>query len=140
MPLEPQSRSDDQMEDHLTRFDRGMTGLHREIVEHGTISHVKPGTVIEDSETQFVLWTPVGTPVLYAELIQGTTDCLRKWDQGWRLVERIWRSEVLSILRPGKLGKTELKWDKDRVFQGWKVALRVKADAPHSGMTPIHIS
>ena len=104
--------------EHPSKVDRGATGLHREIEEHGKISHVKPGTVVEDSKTQFVLWTPVGTPVLYAELIQGTTAGPRRWDQGWRLVERIWRSEVLSILKPGKLGKTELKWDNDRVFQG----------------------
>ncbi len=112
--------------EHLTKLNRGATGLHREFDEHGKISHVKPGTVIENSATQFALWTPIGTPVLYGELLQGTADGPRRWDQGWRLAERIWRSEILSILRPGKLGKTELKWDKDRIFQGWKVNLMSK--------------
>ena len=45
---------------------------------------------------------------------------------GWRLVENTFRSEVLSILRPGRLGKIELKWDRHRVFQGWKVGLTSK--------------
>jgi hypothetical protein len=111
------------LEEYLIKFQRGVTGLHRELTEQSEISHVKPGTVVEDSESKFVLWTPVGTPVLYAESMQSITDGSRRWDESWQLTESIWRSEVLSIFRPGKIGKTELKWDNGRVFQGWKVSL-----------------
>ena len=63
--------------DQTSRFSRGQTILYRELVEQRQISHVKPATVVEDSDTQIVLWTPVGTPVLYPEVLQPSADGTR---------------------------------------------------------------
>lgn len=112
---------------------RGQVGLHREIEETGRVSHAKPGAVVEDSESQF-LWTPIGTPVMYARVLESDSPSgPRQWDKGWELTESIWRAEVISIMRPGRMGRIEIKWNSDGVFQGWKLSLISKGRRTHFG-------
>ena len=108
-------------------FDRGETALYRELVKGGQISHVKPASVVEDIQAQTVLWTPVGTPVLYPEALYRSADGARQWDRGWRLVEVPWRAEVLFVLWSGRMHTIEMRWDPDRVYQGCKISLQSKA-------------
>jgi hypothetical protein len=107
--------------EETSRFSCGQTILYREIDEHGQIIDVKPVAVIEDSAAQIVLWLPLHTPTMKPELLNPTAEGPRRWDLGWHLVEAIWRSEILIVIKPRQRRATLVRWTKDRAFCGWYI-------------------
>ena len=63
------------------RFRCGDCILYRETDEHGQIIDVKPVTVVEDSETQIVLWLPMDTPTKNPVLLNHTPGTPRRWTE-----------------------------------------------------------
>lgn len=117
-----------------SKFSPGKTILYRQLDEHGQIIDVKPVTVVEDTETQVVLWLPLNTPTMKPELLKPAADGPRRWDQGWLLVEATWRrSEALIVIRPEQFRAVWVQWSKDRVFQGWDVNIQSRLRRTHLG-------
>ena len=110
--------------EEISRFSCGQTILYREIDEHGQIIDVKPVTVIEDAGAQIVLWLPVKTPTMKAELLSATVEGPRSWELGWYLVKSVWRTEVLIIIKPDQRRATLVRWTKARAFCGWYINMQ----------------
>lgn len=108
----------------MSKFGRGDTILYREIDEHGQIIDVKPVAVVEDSAAQIVFWLPLHTPTMKAELLNPTVEGPRRWDLGWHLVEAVWRSEMLIVIKPGQRRATFVRWSSERVFYGWYINMQ----------------
>lgn len=108
----------------IPTFERGETILYREIDEHGQITDVKPVAVVEDSAVQIVFWLPLHTPTMKPELLNPTAEGPRRWDLGWRLVEAVWRTEMLIVIKPGQRRATFVRWSSDRVFYGWYINMQ----------------
>ncbi|MFT5378566.1 MAG: hypothetical protein ACI906_005412 [Candidatus Latescibacterota bacterium] len=85
---------------------------------------MKPVTLIEDSAAQLVFWLPLHTPTMKPELLNPTADGPRRWDLGWHLVESVWRTEVLLVIKPDQRRATFVRWTKERAFYGWYINMQ----------------
>ena len=115
------------------RFSRGASVLYRELVEGRQISHIKPATVVEDSEERLVLWTPAGSTVLYAEALHVDADGTRRWDRGWRLTETEWKADVIYVMWPGQMHKYEVRREPDGAVRSSKFSLQSAVRRTHLG-------
>jgi uncharacterized protein len=87
---------------------------------------VKPVTVVEDSDTQIVLWLPLDTPSKRPILLNHIPGTPRRWIDGqWRLEDSVWRwSELLIIIKPNQHRATWIRWSREREFQGSYINLQ----------------
>ncbi len=111
----------------LTSFQRGQPILYREVdARRKIITDVKPVTVVEDSDTQVVLWLPLDTPSKKPVLHSRIPGKSRRWTEGnWSLQDSVWRwAELLIIIKPDQLRATWVKWSRERIFQGWYVNMQ----------------
>ena len=108
------------------RFRCGDCILYRETDEHGQIIDVKPVTVVEDSETQIVLWLPMDTPTKNPVLLNHTPGTPRRWtEDNWTLQDSTWQwGELLIVIRPDQHRATCVIWSRDREFSGWYVNMQ----------------
>jgi hypothetical protein len=103
-------------------FKQGELIHYREMDGKGVIIDVKPVTVVEDNNSQTLLWLPLGVrtkkPVLAKPRHAGEA---REWVEG-QLADGIWKyAELLIIIKPNQPWATWVKWSSDRVFKGWYI-------------------
>ena len=116
------------MPEESTRFPRGESILYREVDENRRIIDVKPVTVVEDSDSQIVLWLPVDTPTKKPVLLNHIPGTPRIWTDGaWTLNDSVWRrAELLIVIKSDQLRATWVRWSRERDFQGWYVNMQSK--------------
>lgn len=114
------------MKEEILRFHYGENIIYREVDERQQILDVKPVTVVEDSNTQIVLWLPLDTPSKRPILLNHIPGTPRRWIDGqWRLEDSVWRwSELLIIIKPNQQRATWVRWSREREFQGWYINLQ----------------
>ena len=110
------------------KFQYGDTILYRGIEEHHQICDVRPVIVIEDSDTQIVLYLPIDTPSKKPVLLNHKRGTPRRWTKdNWRLEDAVWKwSEMLIIVKPDQQRATLVRWSIVREFQGWYVNMQSK--------------
>jgi uncharacterized protein len=118
----------------MSKFKVGQSILYREIDGKNQIIDVKPMVVVEDSEKYVILWCPLGTltkgPVLAKPKVKGET---REWVDGL-LKDGVWKyAEILVIIRKNEKWATWIKWNKERIFQGFYVNLQSELNRHHLG-------